>query len=112
MKNEGTLTHSYVIMNFHYHITDIKVIDPINKAVVNVTKKEEPYTKKENNCTKLKNCPETRDEKYMEGRTMKANITDIDIFGLVTVNFTGNLDNHMFNVTRKDTLFSKFSRGL
>ena len=41
----------------------------------------------------------------MEDRTMRANITDIDIYGLVTINFTSNLDNEFFNITRKDTMF-------
>jgi hypothetical protein len=39
------------------------------------------------------------DEKFMEGRTMKANITDIDIFGMVTINFTSNLNNDMFFIS-------------
>jgi len=52
------------------------------------------------------------DKKYMEKRTMRANITDIDIYGMVTVNFTSNLNNDMFLIKKKmDALMSKF-RGL
>ena len=32
---------------------------------------------------------------------MTANITDIDIFGLVTINFTSNLDSNMFHTKEK-----------
>ena len=39
------------------------------------------------------------DKKYMEKRTMKANITDIDIYGMVSVNFTSNLNNDMFFIS-------------
>ena len=64
-----------------------------------------PNFKDDYYCTK-------EDKKYMEKRTMKANITDIDIYGMVTVNFTSNLKNDMFQIKKKmDALMSKI-RGL
>jgi len=52
------------------------------------------------------------DKKYMENRTLKANITDIDMYGMVTINFTSNLNNDMFLVKKKiDALINRF-RGL
>jgi len=48
----------------------------------------------------------------MENRTLKANITDIDMYGMVTINFTSNLNNDMFLVKKKiDALINRF-RGL
>lgn len=43
---------------------------------------------------------------------MKAKITNIDSYGLVTINFTSNLKNEMFFVKEKmDRLMEQFSKS-